>query len=146
MPSDTLKYEKRIKWWMRNTKRNIDFVTDVYSGKINRCVWGQNRELSLQKKYIQNVEERRQKRKWNPRNKWIPSQCNFQHVWCVIRQSIDTVFLVVVWWAGEDFESETTWSSMASLWRGDIVPARCCCLVSGRVRSAGQAGLERHRC
>lgn len=26
----------------------MDFVTDVYSGKINRCAWGQNRELSLQ--------------------------------------------------------------------------------------------------
>lgn len=28
----------------------MDFVTDVYSGKINRCAQGQNRELSLQKK------------------------------------------------------------------------------------------------
>ena len=45
--SDTLEYEKRVKWRMRNTKRNIDFVTDVYTGKINTRAWGQNRELSL---------------------------------------------------------------------------------------------------
>ena len=45
----------------------MDFVTDVDSGKINRCARGQNRELSLQKKYIRKVEERGQKQEMEPK-------------------------------------------------------------------------------
>lgn len=60
--------------------RNIDSVTDVYSAKINRCAWGQNTELSLQKKYI--GKWRRGDKKGNgtqETNGFIPSVI-FQHV------------------------------------------------------------------
>lgn len=59
----------------------MDFVTDVYSGKINRCAQGQNRELSLQKKYIRELEERGQNQETEPKKQMDSSQRHFSPCW-----------------------------------------------------------------
>lgn len=75
---------------------------------MNRCAWGQNRELSLQKKMDSKSggEGTKEGNGTQETNGFIHNVI-LQHVRCVIRQSTETVFMVVVcvMEAGGGFES-----------------------------------------
>lgn len=65
----------------------MDFVTDVYSGKINRCAWGQNRELSLQEiMHAKSGGEATQKGNGNPETNGFITTSFFTMVDVSLRQ------------------------------------------------------------
>lgn len=115
-------------------------VSDIHSGKIDRCAWGQNRESSLQKKCIRNVEERGQKGKWNPRNKWIHSQYNFStHVLC---HYVNCQHCFHGSRGGRKVGTLKAKASVTPLWRADFSTS-CCCVTYKEVKSVGARGSEK---
>lgn len=89
---------------MRNTKRNIDFVTDVYTGKINRCCMGMKQRIVIAEKIYSRSGGEGTKKEMEPKKQ--KDSCTMQISTCLMchEAKYRNHFLGAGRWAGEGFD------------------------------------------